>query len=305
MTADAPSPGGQALSPLDYEDIKKLAVQALFSVDALFDQLVFKGGNALDLVYDLGGRASKDLDFSLPGELPVEEPQIEEALTTRFSEAGLVVIDFKFEKVGDAPARAHADFWGGYQIEFKVIPMDKQRELGDSKEAWRRNALVVAEGQKRNLRIDISKHEYCEPKGREELGAYFIRVYTPEMIVIEKLRAICQQMPEYLETLGKPGGTARARDFFDIWIASTACSIDIGSPSNLVLVRRIFDAKHVPVGLIARIGETLEYHRTDFQSVIDTVRADFDLKEYDYYFDYVVQSAERLKPLWEEQTPAS
>lgn len=288
------------MSPLDHEDIKKLAIQALFSVDELFDQLVLKGGNALELIYGLGGRASKDLDFSLSGELPVEELQIKQALASRFLESGLEVFDFRFQRVGDSPGRERADFWGGYQIEFKVIPRDKKEELGDSREAWRRNAIIVARGQIRNLRIDISKHEYCVPKTQELLGAYSICVYTPEMIVIEKLRAICQQMPEYLETVGKKGGTARARDFFDIWIASTANSIDVGSPANLVLVRRIFDAKRVPLVLIGRIRETREFHRTDFRSVVDTVRVDFDLKEYDFYFDYVVESTERLKPLWEE-----
>ena len=84
------------MPPGDYGHVKELAIQALFSVDELFDELVLKGGNALDLIYGFGGRASKDLDFSLPGDLPVGETRIEEALVSRFSEEGLEVFDFKF-----------------------------------------------------------------------------------------------------------------------------------------------------------------------------------------------------------------
>jgi len=52
-----------------------------------------------------------------------------------------------------------------------------------------------------------------------EFGEYSIPVYTLEMIAIEKLRATCQQMPEY----GIRGAaTQRARDFYDIHLIVTS-----------------------------------------------------------------------------------
>src|SRR5437867_2298452 len=61
----------------------------------------------------------------------------------------------------------------------------------------------------RKFRVEISKHEYCEGKIQATLDGHTIYVYTEEMCVVEKLRAICQQMPGY----GKTNPTPRARDF--------------------------------------------------------------------------------------------
>jgi len=51
--------------PSELEQIKKLAVIAMFSDDELMEQLVLKGGNALDLVHRLSTRGSLDVDFSM------------------------------------------------------------------------------------------------------------------------------------------------------------------------------------------------------------------------------------------------
>ena len=58
--------------------------------------------------------------------------------------------------------------------------------------------------------IDLSKYEYVAGKLELNLDDYAIYVYSPSMIAIEKLRAICQQMPEYPL---RGYRTARARDF--------------------------------------------------------------------------------------------
>lgn len=54
------------------EQIKKLALIALFSDDDLMNTLVLKGGNALDLIYRVDNRASLDLDFSIEGQMTPE-----------------------------------------------------------------------------------------------------------------------------------------------------------------------------------------------------------------------------------------
>lgn len=52
---------------VDVSLIRRTVIVAMFSDDALFEQLVLKGGNALNLVYKFGSRASIDVDFSLDG----------------------------------------------------------------------------------------------------------------------------------------------------------------------------------------------------------------------------------------------
>ncbi len=62
----------------------------------------------------------------------------------------------------------------------------------------------------------------------------------------------------------------------------------------------IFAAKRVPVELIQKIPEYRDFHRPDFSSVRDTVKADVELQDFDFYFDYVVEKLAALKALWEK-----
>jgi hypothetical protein len=158
-------------------------------------------------------------------------------------------------------------------------------------------AEVVAPGNGRIVRVEISKHEYCESKAETSLEGYTIYVYTTPMIAIEKLRAICQQMPEY--TLVPPNAKrARARDFYDIHAIFSATGLDWSTPDNLALVEHIFTAKDVPLALIQRIPNYRDFHRSDWAAVVDSVEE--TLESYDFYFDAVVQAAERLHPLWDK-----
>lgn len=191
-----------------------------------------------------------------------------------------------------------AGFWGGYQIEFKIIEYEKYSGLSDKIESLRRNALVVGNRQKKKIKIDISKFEYCIPKQKYEMDGYTIYVYTPEMIVIEKLRAICQQMPEYAGIVTTPSRSARARDFFDIYATIEHFKIDLATKQNTELLNNIFAAKRVPVELIGKIQDYREFHRSDFTAVKDTVKIDTELRDFDFYFDYVVDKCRSLETLW-------
>ena len=85
---------------MDFDQIRKLTIVALFSDDELFERLVLKGGNALSLVYRLTARSSFDLDFSMEGdlaELPNAGDRIFRVLRDRFDAAGFVLFDEKFE----------------------------------------------------------------------------------------------------------------------------------------------------------------------------------------------------------------
>jgi predicted nucleotidyltransferase component of viral defense system len=281
------------------EQIKKLAVVAMFSDDELMETLVLKGGNALDIVYDVALRASLDLDFSIPTEFDPNnigeiESKMKKALTKIFHENGYSVFDIKLgEQPEDINFKAPS-FWGGYRLEFKVIETTQFEELSNDQRALRINAIDVGPGSQKTYRIEISKWEYCEPKRRTEIENYTIYVYTPEMIVVEKLRAICQQMPEYTKLIGKSHRTARARDFFDIYTVVEHFAIDLTTTENLQLLRDVFLAKQVPVDLIAKIKNYKEYHRPDFSVVESTVKRHIKLKNFEFYFDYVVSKCSVL-----------
>lgn len=287
---------------LDFDHIKKLTIIAMFSDDDLMDSLVLKGGNVLDIVYGIAQRASIDLDFSIENQfrdLEAVTAKVRRALEDTFAAAGYQAFDVRASERPATVSPQAKDFWGGYRFDFKIIERQRYDAFAHDLARLRRNATLVGERQRRTFAIDVSKFEYCAPKRPSDFEGYRIYVYTPAMIVFEKLRAICQQMPEYADLLGK-ARTARARDFFDIHTVDQHYPIDFRSPESLDLVRRIFDAKRVSLELIAGIPDYREYHRPDFSVVCDTVKPGFKLKEFDFYFDYVVDKCAALEPLWNE-----
>ncbi len=200
---------------MDLNEIRKKSIIALFSDDCLFEQIVLKGGNAMSLVYGLGNRASLDLDFSIDGDfsdVSDARKRIFDALRETFSKAGYRVFDEKFEPKPMITSSDNGARWGGYIVEFKLIGNKLYESLGGQLEVIRRQALVTGTLQKRIFRIELSKFEFCREKTEIDLDDYTVRVYTPEMLAVEKLRALCQQLPSYPERAHK---TARARDFYD------------------------------------------------------------------------------------------
>ena len=116
-----------------------------------------------------------------------------------------------------------------------------------------------------------------------DLGGYAIFVYSPEMIVFEKLRSVCQQMTEY--QYRKTTATARARDFFDIYtVLSNYMDINITSDENLILIKNVFSAKEVSLELLKHVKDYKDFHAPDFSSLKDTIKPDVALKDYDFYF---------------------
>jgi len=118
------------------------------------------------------------------------------------------------------------------------------------------------------------------------------------MFVCEKLRAICQQMDEYRERV-KKHRALRARDFVDIYVASDFFRVDFTSGDFHALLRKTFAAKYVPLALLGNLRSVREVHREDFESVRATVKPDFQLQEYDFYFDFVLEQCQRLESFWD------
>jgi hypothetical protein len=289
---------------LQQEHIRKLVIVAMFSDDELMERLVLKGGSALDLVHHVGGRGSVDVDFSMEkdftsAELAAFRDRIEKSLRRTFQEEGYEVFDLKMQSQPEHLTPDLADFWGGYSIEFKLIETEKFARLSGSIEDLRRNALLLGQGSK--FLIDISKFEYITGKEPLNLDGYRIFVYTAPMIVCEKLRAICQQMPEYGPIVKRHrAGSARARDFFDIYKIVTDRGIDISTGANRELLRNIFNAKHVPLSFLNLLAKYREFHRVSFPAVVAAVKPGISLESFDFYFDFVLAEVANLKPLRDE-----
>lgn len=284
---------------LDFiEEIKKLTIIAMFSDDDLMEMLVLKGGNAMNIIYGMTDRASIDLDFSMAtdfkkDELKIIENKITSTLQNTFSAAGYTVFDIKFAerpKVTKTPE----DFWGGYRVEFKLIEKTLYEKNKTDLALMRRRAKIVGVNGKKTFPVDISKFEYCEEKKKTKIDGYTVYVYTPRMMVFEKVRAICQQMKEYQAIVKTKSPTPRARDFYDIYILLGQFPFDINDESNIKLLRTTFEIKKVPFELLKKMNEYREYHRTDYSSLQATVRPDVKLEGFDYYFDYVVERFGKL-----------
>jgi hypothetical protein len=287
-----------------FEAIKKHAIIAIVSDVELMNMLVLKGGNALDLIYGISPRSSVDLDFSMERDFPRDQlsalrDRIGALLEKEFRSLGYSVFDVILAERPEKVSPQVADFWGGYRLEFKLIEIEKIGQHPFT-EKMRRQATEVGPNQKRTFMIDISKHEYCQRKIRYDLQGYTGYANSPEEMVCEKLRAICQQMPEYGEIVPNPSPSKRARDFFDIFVMIERRGVDLSSPAMLDLTRNVFAAKRVPLSLISKIPLYRESHRSDFDAVKNTLKPGEEIKDYDYYFNYVIDKCRALEPLWKE-----
>lgn len=283
----------------ELEVIKRAAIVAMFADDELMDLLVLKGGNAMDIIHQANSRASVDLDFSTEEDLDYEavQPKIERTIRATFEQHKYYAFDVKMTpKPGRMPEEL-ASFWGGYLVEFKLISQKRADEAERDLATMRREAIRLGEGSK--FTIDISRHEYTADKEEYELDGYVIYAYPPEMIVCEKLRAICQQMPEYAEIIQRNGlGNQRARDFLDIEVLGRMFNIDLSTERTRYMVEQMFAAKRVPLALLGKIGQTRDFHAQGYEAVKATMKPGVEVKPFDDYFDFVIEACRVLEPLW-------
>lgn len=277
--------------------IKRLVIVALVSDDELMETLVLKGGNAISIAYEVGNRGSADIDFSMDGDFANVEAtfvKIKQALITVFAEEQLYVFEVRWEMRPKKLADEFKSFWGGYSLEFKIAAAETARNYRGRPDRFHTEALALDERQGKVFSVDISPYEYCEPKIEKTLHGYTYYVYPPQLVVFEKLRAICQQLPEYKDIVGSHTSRARARDFYDIYELMQAFPINSTTAESQETVRRVFAAKRVPEDYLARLGEQRELHRTDYPSVISSVSSASALPDFDFYVDYVVATFSRV-----------
>jgi len=280
---------------LNYKQIRKLAIQSLYLNDDLSDILVLKGGNALSIL-ELTRRGSYDLDFSL-FECTLDDSELEErfrtAIYNHFEENDFKIIRFIFTKKPKKEIAPHTFKWGGYAIEFKFINLDKYNELTKNSPVKTIEKAYAQEyanmtGTNDPVLIELSKGEYCKTYNETVFEDITLKIYSPWMIILEKLRALCQQMDEYSK---RKNPSQRARDFFDIYTTAKAYVYDRTSDKDKEdlkeLFKNIFEIKEVDIFLLENLEAYREFHRPSFQKVIDSVLADErdTLEDYDFYFD--------------------
>ncbi len=287
-------------SPMLLDDVKALTLQALFLDDFLSEILVLKGGTALYL-HESISRVSRDIDFSLfelPAEMSKEElkSRFEKALSSHFNEKGHRVFHFNFDERGE-------DDHGGYEIQFKFVPNSIYEELRGIKNGhFQMHTAFERETGLKSVKVQFSKTEYCEGYSEKDIeDGVLIKVYTPEMILVEKLRAICQQMDEYEFRRYKTG---RARDFYDIHVLNEKYGLTEVFRRNsgllVSLVDNIFGVKAVDFSLLQNLEKYREFHAADYASLCDTVFSKEDLSDFNHYFDYVGEVVSAISAVYYE-----
>lgn len=290
------------------ERVKTLTIIALVSDDEFMERLVLKGGNALRLIHGMPVRQSLDIDFSLDGDLgPIEtvRAKIERLLTKTFKGEGLAVFDVRFSN--EPPNVADdtvGEFWGGYALEFKLIPIEDFDKLAHKPERRRVQALELGSDGRRAFTVDISKHEHCAGKIAREIEGFRVFVYSGLMIACEKVRAICQQMGSYRRIVKSSSQRPRARDFFDIHYLVTKGGVDLMSDEAWETLKNVFAAKRVPLRLLGEISAQREFHRENFAAVVATVDATIKLENFDFYVEFLVDQLRPLQARWEMNPPA-
>jgi len=263
-----------------------------------WEKLALKGGNALALVHELGVRTTLDLDYSIEEDFEDYSSfakRLEAQLTEVFGRYGVVVFSFDFA-TRPRVIRDKDHKWGGYLAKFKLIRSSDWEATGEDVEKADRLALRVAPGGQAStlFKVEISKHEYCGDLVEREIEGTTIPVYSLALIAVEKLRALCQQHPDYPHR-SKPA--ARPQDFVDLVTLIQEGAVNLGSGVNRDLLRAVFHAKDVDLILLPRIADCRTFHEDQWEATRSSLAAEA-AQDFAYYFDFVMREVSRLETLW-------
>ncbi len=302
-------------------DIKELQQIVLRSI-AIFNErgyweLVLKGGSALEMFYN-HPRYSQDMDFSISAAISDSSTDwkqyIEELINIfkdELSAVNHIVVTYNTKPPKDG---LPSDFGRTFQMKIKITHHTAYTEarLKCLKKANHHPVeTCVAERISKNpttyrtVHIDISDKEYTEPAVIQNLpNGYTIKVYTPVMIICEKLRAICQNTTQYLQRYNLEPRTSRVRDFFDIYHIQEKYSPSWKDKDNLKILQEIFRVKNMPISLLNSISllnliqstEVREINYTkrtwQYKKLKDTVKT--NLEDFEFYYSYVVKLTQEI-----------
>lgn len=265
------------------EQVITEVLSALYSHDLFYQLFHLKGGQALRLGSQIKDRFSKDIDFSIEYEIKEKDPffsTLKEVLETHFLSMGWSVFDFAPVRRPKQPQQ-NLIGWGGWCVEFKLIDKNKMHL---SLEDLQRQALVPKGSDSSKIVIDISENEYCGAVETVMINTVNIKIYSRALLILEKIRAICQQHPDYAH---RKIFKNRARDYYDIERLYQKClqenRVEEWSQQACEHIKKVFQAKDVPLDLLNKIFEPtfVENQRRSWPSVQSTVAG--KLQDFDYY----------------------
>lgn len=250
------------------DEVITQTIIALYRVPELSTTLFLKGGSAMRLFDNLTSRLSIDADFSMAGQIEDDKAffnAVQLNIGKHFRELKFDMIDFKWRR---KPKRKKSDrpaWWGGWLAEFKLVSLAHR---GKSIEAKRRHALIPEASNTSKIEVEISEHEYCGKRRTKWIQGVKILGYSRELLVLEKIRAICQQHPDYAYRLSKN----RSRDFYDIYTL-TESTDDHFSYRCRHHIEKVFEAKKVPLTILKDLwsDDFIDEQRRGFDQVKDTV----------------------------------
>jgi len=231
---------------------------------------------------NLTSRLSIDADFSVEESITNEKTffnSIKASVGSQFRKFKYDIIDFTWKR---KPKKRNADFpdwWGGWSCEFKLVSF---RHRGKDIITKRRNALSPEGANSTKILVEISEHEYCGKKRTKMIHGIKVLGYSRELLVLEKIRAICQQHPDYSFRSSKN----RARDFYDIYeLTSKAGSEFADSCSHHI--EKVFAAKEVPMSLLSALWDEtfIDEQRRGFDEVKDTVSS--RIHDFNVYLEHL------------------
>ncbi|MCZ7400801.1 MAG: nucleotidyl transferase AbiEii/AbiGii toxin family protein [Candidatus Methanoperedens sp.] len=219
----------------------------------LRDLLIFKGGTAIRKIYFPEWRLSEDMDFTIMQEVdPLELKQGFEQVFSSVYKKSSINYSFTSFNAGEYAIFADVQFLGPIGFKNKIAHDISLKEK------------MVEKPQ----RIKV-KPEY------EDITEFEVLVYSPNEILVEKLRSILQR--------------GKARDYYDVWglmkekefnpdkireLIILKCQIT-GIEFNPVLIfdeNRLSEAKKFWTVALARLTKNLP----DFESVVKDLRLMLD-----------------------------
>ena len=276
------------------DEIRNTILKAIYSDSDLTENLVLKGGNALKL-FNITNRESQDLDFSIRETVRFSEEnegkKLKKLIVEAFSKKGFFVNAFEFVS---KPKKRHDSlppFWGGYKISFSLLDKEQYQDKISSQDASQMKELnkyaLSLEGGVKKIEIDLSYDEYVENKESYDLEGTRIYLYSPLMIVYEKIRASCQQLDDYPLTTKK----TRARDLYDIFKTLTnKGQVDLRSAvlneDNFDILDNIFRVKDVPLELMTKLSSKREDLAADYEAKVLPQISSKEREEFEYIFDF-------------------
>ncbi|MBC7540163.1 MAG: nucleotidyl transferase AbiEii/AbiGii toxin family protein [Bacteriovorax sp.] len=280
------------------EEIIVECLTCLYSNDYFKNEIYLKGGQAVRLVENIDHRFSSDIDFSTSGK--IEKPEeffvfTRDILKGHFNSFGLHVFDCTWIRKPKVRSNGLPDFWSGWQLEFKLIDNAKSTLEGGLKS---KAALVPRNTNSPKITMEISEFEYCGSVQKVKIQGSEIKAYSRILIILEKVRAICQQHPDYKYS----GNKQRTRDFYDIAnlisksLKEDKASIDLFYEEAKKHIGNVFMAKEVPLVMLDKIfsDDFLEIQRKGWTTVEATTTS-HGRQSFDFYVEVLKEFIRKIR----------